>query len=160
MLQQTEAVVLMLRKYSDRASIVHLYTRAAGRMQYIVYGHKLRPLLNPMSQIAFTATARSSDAMPVLSDAELVYVPQHQDMARHCMHLFMAEVLEKSLTHPMADEDVFTYITQTLRSLDSTENLEGFHLRFMKQLSCKLGYGGYALDEWRDLHSMELLSVL
>ena len=32
------AVILSLRPYSDRAHIVHTYTRACGRMNYMVYG--------------------------------------------------------------------------------------------------------------------------
>ena len=45
------AIVLTTTKYSDTGSIVHLYTPDQGRMQYIVYGNKLKGVLRPLSII-------------------------------------------------------------------------------------------------------------
>lgn len=38
MLTTTEAIVLSLQPYSDKAHILHAFTRAGGRVNYVVYG--------------------------------------------------------------------------------------------------------------------------
>ena len=45
----SEAIVLNITRYSDTGSVVHLYTTDHGRMQFVVYGNKLKGLLRPLN---------------------------------------------------------------------------------------------------------------
>ena len=119
------AVILSLRPYSDRAHIVHTYTRACGRMNYMVYGlgkKKSTGLYAPLSVVEMEVSA-SGRAMESVREAHLAYIPQRiaTDMRRQTVALFIAEVLYRTLRHPMGDEGLFDLIAATVRLLDNTE---------------------------------------
>lgn len=138
------AVILSLRPYSDRAHIVHTYTRACGRMNYMVYGlgkKKSSGLYAPLSVVEMEVSA-SGRAMESVKEAHLAYIPQRlaTDMRRQTVALFIAEVLYRTLRHPMADEGLFDLIAATVRLLDSTEQPENVHLAFLVRLAEQLGF--------------------
>lgn len=138
------AVILSLRPYSDRAHIVHTYTRACGRMNYMVYGlgkKKSSGLYAPLSVVEMEVSA-SGRAMESVKEAHLAYIPQRlaTDMRRQTVALFIAEVLYRTLKHPMADEGLFDLIAATVRLLDSTEQPENVHLAFLVRLAEQLGF--------------------
>lgn len=138
------AVILSLRPYSDRAHIVHTYTRACGRMNYMVYGlgkKKSSGLYAPLSVVEMEVSA-SGRAMESVKEAHLAYIPQRiaTDMRRQTVALFIAEVLYRTLRHPMTDEGLFDMIASTVRLLDSTEQPENVHLAFLIRLAEQLGF--------------------
>ena len=138
------AVILSLRPYSDRAHIVHTYTRACGRMNYMVYGlgkKKSTGVYAPLSVVEMEVSA-SGRAMESVKEAHLAYIPQRiaTDMRRQTVALFIAEVLYRTLRHPMTDEGLFDMIASTVRLLDSTEQPENVHLAFLIRLADQLGF--------------------
>ena len=105
------AIVLSLQPYSDRAHILHTYTREHGRTNYMLYGlgkKKSQALYAPLSLLEI-AVSPSSKSLPSLKEAHLAFVPQHlhTDMRRQTVALFIAEVLYRTLRHPLADEALF-----------------------------------------------------
>ena len=142
------AIVLSLQPYSDRAHILHTYTREHGRTNYMLYGlGKKQPqaLYAPLSLLEI-AVSPSSKSLPSLKEAHLAFVPQHlhTDMRRQTVALFIAEVLYRTLRHPMADEALFDFIASTIRFLDTTEQPENIHIAFLIHLAAHLGF---AIDE-------------
>ena len=142
------AIVLSLQPYSDRAHILHAYTREHGRTNYMLYGlGKKQPqaLYAPLSLLEI-AVSPSSKSLPSLKEAHLAFVPQHlhTDMRRQTVALFIAEVLYRTLRHPMADEALFDFIASTIRFLDTTEQPENIHIAFLIHLAAHLGF---AIDE-------------
>ncbi|MGM9810003.1 MAG: DNA repair protein RecO [Paludibacteraceae bacterium] len=142
------AIVLSIRPYSDRAHILHTYTREQGRMNYMVYGlgkKKSQALYAPLSLLEVVVSP-SAKALPSIKEAHLAFVPQHlhTDMRRRTVAMFIAEVLYRTLRHPMADEALFDFIATTIHLLDSTEQPENIHLAFLIQLAAHLGF---AIDE-------------
>ena len=138
------AVILSLRPYSDRAHIVHTYTRACGRMNYMVYGlgkKKSSALYAPLSLVEMEVSGLGK-AMGSVREAHLAYVPQRigTDMRRQTVALFIAEVLYRTLRHPMGDEGLFDLIAATVRLLDNTEQPENVHLAFLIRLAEQLGF--------------------
>ena len=138
------AVILSLRPYSDRAHIVHTYTRACGRMNYTVYGlgkKKSSALYAPLSLVEMEVSGQGK-AMGSVREAHLAYVPQRigTDMRRQTVALFIAEVLYRTLRHPMGDEGLFDLIAATVRLLDNTEQPENVHLAFLIRLAEQLGF--------------------
>ena len=142
------AIVLSLQPYSDRAHILHTYTREHGRTNYMLYGlgkKKSQALYAPLSLLEI-AVSPSSKSLPSLKEAHLAFVPQHlhTDMRRRTVALFIAEVLYRTLRHPMADEALFDFIASTIRFLDTTEQPENIHIAFLIHLAAHLGF---AIDE-------------
>ena len=142
------AIVLSLQPYSDRAHILHTYTREHGRTNYMLYGlgkKKSQALYAPLSLLEI-AVSPSSKSLPSVKEAHLAFVPQHlpTDMRRQTVALFIAEVLYRTLRHPMADEALFDFIASTIRFLDTTEQPENIHIAFLIHLAAHLGF---AIDE-------------
>lgn len=142
------AIVLSLQPYSDRAHILHTFTREHGRTNYMLYGlgkKKSQALYAPLSLLEI-AVSPSSKSLPSVKEAHLYFVPQHlpTDMCRQTVALFIAEVLYRTLCHPMADEALFDFIASTIRFLDTTEQPENIHIAFLIHLAA---YLGFAIDE-------------
>lgn len=163
-----EAIVLHLSKYSDKASILHVYTRQYGRVAYMVYGlhsksGKARAaVFEPMAHIELTANHTPTKQIQQLKEAHLHFVAPatRTDMRRRSVSLFLAEILYRTLLHPMADEPLFAWLTDVIQSLEATDAPENVHLSFLLGLTEYLGITPM-LDESGvilDMHSGELVS--
>ena len=139
------AIVLNITRYSDTGSIVHLYTAEHGRMQYAVYGNKLKGVLRPLSIIEYTSTRRNNapTQMGTLSSASLLYPLQRLtiDVQRQCVAMFVAEVLASTLRHPMSDQPLYDWLCEVIQHLDKDEEISNLHLRFLLDYSTHLGIG-------------------
>lgn len=140
-----KAIVLSLTKYSDTGNIVHFYTLEHGRMQYAVYGNKLKGILRPLSIIDFTSTKRNNAPaqMGTLSSAALLYTPQRlsTDVQRQCVAMFIAEVLVSTLRHPMSDQPLFDWLCEIIQHLDQDDNITNLHIQFLLEYATFLGIG-------------------
>lgn len=139
------AIVLNIARYSDTGSIVHLYTAEHGRMQYAVYGNKLKGVLRPLSVIEYTSTRRNNapTQMGTLSSASLLYPLQRLtiDVQRQCVAMFVAEVLASTLRHPMSDQPLYDWLCEVIQHLDKDEEISNLHLRFLLDYATHLGIG-------------------
>jgi DNA repair protein RecO (recombination protein O) len=139
------AIVLNIARYSDTGSIVHLYTAENGRMQYAVYGNKLKGVLRPLSVIEYTSTRRNNapTQMGTLSSASLLYPLQRLtiDVQRQCVAMFVAEVLASTLRHPMSDQPLYDWLCEVIQHLDKDEEISNLHLRFLLDYATHLGIG-------------------
>ena len=139
------AIVLNIARYSDTGSIVHLYTAEHGRMQYAVYGNKLKGVLRPLSVIEYTSTRRNNapTQMGTLSSASLLYPLQRLtiDVQRQCVAMFVAEVLASTLRHPMSDQPLYDWLCEVIQHLDQDEEISNWHLRFLLDYATYLGIG-------------------
>ena len=139
------AIVLNIARYSDTGSIVHLYTAEHGRMQYAVYGNKLKGVLRPLSIIEYTSTRRNNapTQMGTLSSASLLYPLQRLtiDVQRQCVAMFVAEVLASTLRHPMSDQPLYDWLCEVIQHLDQDAEISNLHLRFLLDYATYLGIG-------------------
>ena len=146
MVQTTEAIVLNLQRHTDRAQIVHAYTRAGGRVNYMVYGagSKKKPaaVYHPLSLIEITASV-TPNMPPVVQEARLLYVPRDQtaDLRRQSVSLFIAEMLFRTLRHPMTDEAMYDFVAHCAREVWEADDIENVHLRFLIGFATALGIG-------------------
>ena len=156
MLLTTDAIVLSLQPHSDKAHLLHAYTRAGGRVNYMVYGLGRKHAIGiyiPLSLIQITADHSPSkpptikEATPVTRNAS----PVTPDIYKQTISLFIAEVLYHVLRHPMVDEPMFDFLVESIKELESlpvtgtpspaTPNpLSNFHLRFLVSFAAKLGF--------------------
>lgn len=138
-----------LQPYSDRAHILHAYTRAGGRVNYMVYGlgrRKSGAIYAPLSLIELSADVQPNRQLQTLRQARLLYVPSQAmtDMRRQSVAMFVAEVLYRTLRHPMEDEVLFGYLEQVVGEVDRCDDPENLHLRFLVHLAALMGF---AIDE-------------
>lgn len=141
----TAAIVLSMTKYSDRGSIVHFYTAAHGRMQYMAYGNKHKGVLHPLSIVQLTSSRRNNAPTQIesLSSATLLYTPQRiiTDVDRQCVAMFIAEILLHTLRHPMSDQPLFNWLCKVIQELDQTIDIRNLHLKFLIEYATFLGIG-------------------
>lgn len=139
MLNTTDAIVLSLQPHSDKAHVLHAYTRAGGRVNYMVYGlgrKNTAGKYSPLSIVQLTADERS------IRTAQLSFVPMTTvtDPYKRTIALFISEVLYHVLRHPMPDEPMFDFIAQAIQALDEAEEPQNFHIDFLIGLAAKLGF--------------------
>lgn len=147
MKQTTEAIVLGLRKHSDKLSVLHVYSKAEGRLALQVYGahgkHKVRAAYQPLSVVEITYDAQPSRTMPVLSTVDPLFMPEqvYGDIRRQTIALFVTEMLMLTLTHPMHDSQMYEFIDDFVHELNGNQAPENMHLLFMLRLAELLGIG-------------------
>ena len=147
MLSTTDAIVLSLQPQSDKAHVLHAYTRAGGRINYMVYGlgrkHAIG-IYTPLSIVRITASYPQS-GMPVVKEATLSpfaynHSPLYADPYKRTIALFLSEVLFHVLRHPMEDEPMYNFIAQAIDQLNRTDKPQNFHLHFLIGLAAQLGF--------------------
>ena len=139
MLTTTDAIVLSLQPNSDKAHVLHAYTRTGGRVNYKVYGlgrKNTSGKYSPLSIVQLTVDEHS------VRTAQLTYVPSTLiiDPYKRTIALFLSEVLHHVLRHPMPDEPMFDFIAQAIEELDRTPEPQNFHLHFLMDFAAKLGF--------------------
>ena len=146
MYSTTDAIVLSLQPHSDKAHILHAYTRAFGRVNYYLYGlGRKHPvgLYAPLSLIRITASC-PPNGVPTVKEATRLTFDSASALSsnfyKQAIALFLSEVLFHVLRHPMPDEPMFDFIEQAVRLLDETDEPQNFHLSFLIGLASKLGF--------------------
>lgn len=147
MKQTTKAIVLGLRKHTDKMSVLHVFSQAEGRMTLQVYGanskHKVRAAYQPLSVVEITYDAHTNRSMPVISTIDPIYLPEqvYQDIRKQSIALFVTEVLMLTFTHPMQDLPAYDFLDNFVHELNGTSAPENMHISFMVSLAEHLGIG-------------------
>ena len=143
----TQAIVLHSTRVSERMSVLHLYTRECGRIPYCIYGVASRKspkqaLLTPLAKLDIEAVHLENKDVQQLRDWQLAYVPTSlpTDIHRQTEALFIAEILYRTLTHPMADPLLFDFISEAAEELDRRPDPENVHLEFLFGFIEHLGF--------------------
>ena len=139
MLSTTDAIVLSLQPQSDKAHVLHAYTRAGGRVNYKVYGLGRKNSAEKYSPLSIVQLATDEHSVRT---AQLMFVPRTltSDPYKRTIALFLSEVLYHVLRHPMQDEPMYDFIVQAVEQLDQTDEPQNFHLQFLVEFAAKLGF--------------------
>lgn len=146
----TSAIVLHLQRVSDRASILHLYTRDYGRIPYYVYGStggkrgsscSLRSLA-PLTLLSIEAVHQDNRDVQQLREFSPYYIASAtvSDICRSTEAIFLAEVFYRTLTHPMPDPALFDFLELAIMALDKRSDPENVHLEALVGLIDMLGF--------------------
>lgn len=148
MLTTTDAIVLSLQPHSDKAHVLHAYTRTGGRINYMVYGlgrkHAIG-MYTPFTLLQITAD-HSPSKPPTLKEAVPLNTNSpntnslNPNPSKSAIALFLSEVLFHVLRHPMADEPMFDFLAQQVRLLENETQPQNFHLHFLIGFAEKLGF--------------------
>lgn len=148
MIEKFEGIVLRTIKHSDNLMIADVYTRQAGRRQFLLPVSKSKKsrvrsvLFQPLSMLSFNATVRATGHLGRISDAAS-YSPYQSvpyDVVKSSIALYLSEVLTHALREEEADEGLFTFLHRSFMWFDAaTCGYADFHLVFMARLLRFLG---------------------
>lgn len=147
MKQTTKAIVLGLRKHSDKMSVLSVYSQTEGRLSLQVYGamgkHKVRAAYQPLSVVEITYDVNPTRPIQTLSTIDAVYLPEqiYADIRRQTVALFVTELLTLTLTHPMHDSQMYEFLDDFVHELNGNSTPENMHILFMLRLAELLGIG-------------------
>lgn len=159
MYSSVECIALRTVKYDDRRSIVAAWSRQMGRLSLMVpdgsgrEARRRRALMMPLSLFAGEIDVRPGRDIHSIRDVQPLAVAADTmtDPAKSVVALFLAEVLERLLRIPAADEALTAFIFDAvgrLNGLTRQSAVANFPIIFL----CRLGtYLGIAPDaaEWR-----------
>lgn len=143
--------MLHLVRVSDRTSVLHLYTGAAGRSAYYVYGSRSKgrsALFSPLTLLSIDAVHREGRDIQQLRDCSAAYVAVNTpfDIRRRTVALFITEVLYRTLTLPEPDAVLFSFLSETVKMLDTRPDPENAPLEFLLDYISFLGFA----PDWND----------
>lgn len=147
MKQTTEAIVLGLKKHSDKMSLLQVYTKAEGRLALQVYGaqgkHKIKAAYQPLSIVELTYSVNPSKPFATVDTIDPVFLPEqvYADIRRQSIALFVTEMLMLTLTHPQQDEPIYEFLDDFVHELNGNPAPENLHINFMMQFAELLGIG-------------------
>lgn len=162
MKQTTEAIVLGLRKHTDKMSVLHVYSKAEGRLTLQVYGamskHKVRAAYQPLSVVELTYDSQPTRPLPTLQTIDPVYLPErvYGDIRKQTIALFVTEMIMLTLTHPMQDDRMYAFIDGFVHELNDISTPENMHLLFLLRLAELLGIGSPSTYDGEQLRSLPL----
>ena len=149
MLTKTTAIVLHNIKYGDSKMIVDMFTRAHGRMSFLVPMPKSakskirKQLFQPLSLLSLEYDYRPKVQLQKLREASMQhpYSSLPFDIDKVTVGMFLAEFLYHSLYGEQANEPMFEYIADSLMWFDGAPSpVSNFHLVFMMRLTRFLGF--------------------
>ena len=147
MKQTTEAIVLGLRKHSDKMSVLEVYSKSEGRLALQLYGahgkHKIKAAYQPLSVVELTYTAYPNRTMATVDAIDPMYLPDqvYADIRRQTIALFVTEMIMLTLTHPQQDEPIYEFLDDFVHELNGSSAPENLHISFMFHLAELLGIG-------------------
>lgn len=146
MLLTTDAIVLALTPHSDRAMLLSVYTRHRGRQNYLVYGvggkKQRKAVFFPMTRVTLTVDEQPTRPIQSLRDIQFRAIPERatQDIRRQTVALFVAEVLFRTIRHPMEDESLYDLIDSTAEAIEQSEHPENVHVDFLRAFCAVIGF--------------------
>lgn len=149
MIHKTRGIVLHQLKYSDTSLIVKIYTESLGLQTYLVRGARSKrssfrsSLFQPMTLLELVVYHREKNELQNIREAEIAE-PFHSissELRKSTIALFLSEILMKALNAGESNDEMFAFISSSLRFLDvQEEGIENFHLFFLAKLSRYLGF--------------------
>ena len=148
MYDKIQGVVLNTIKYSDKHSIVHVYTRQRGLMAFAVpQGHtaaarQRNAMLMPLSLIDAEARIQPGRELSSLRDlrrnAPLTQI--YANPIKSAIALYVSELLTHAIQEQEQNQSLYDYIEQCVMILESaTLGVANFHICFTYHLGILLG---------------------
>lgn len=146
---KTEAIILNSLRYSDKTTIVNVYSRHFGRIAFAVSGtHGKKSVvrtahLQPLSVVEIDFIHIPGREIQRIKDLRMNYVFSSIpfDPVKSAIALFIAEMLGKVLRQPDEDEPLFNFLSDSVIYLDrENQNFSDFHLIFLLKLTQFLGF--------------------
>lgn len=138
--EKIRGIVLNVRKYNDRNSIVTLYTRERGRVSFISAmgsgkaSNSRRARLQPLSLIETEVNFKASTELQRLGaiNTPEVWNDLYFHPVKIAVALFISEFLYKLLNDTTPDGRLFDFLEKSIRFLDRMEaGVSNFYIPFL-----------------------------
>jgi DNA repair protein RecO (recombination protein O) len=159
MQEKTKGIVLNLVRYSDSASIAHVYTEHFGRVSVMVRHSKSRKsvskksILQPLFLLEMQIVRKQNREIQFSSEISNnpVFHEIPFNISKSTIAIFISEVLLKVLKEEEANPDMFSFLYNSIQLLDHLDNgTSNFHMVFLYELSRYLGF--YPTDNYSELN--------
>ena len=146
---KTQAIVLHSIKYGETRLIVDMFTRAHGKLSFIVNIPKSskakvkKQYFQPLTILEIETDVRPKVQLQKVFDVRLstAYASIPFDFAKLSISLFMAEFLYHALRGEQQNVPLFDYVASSILWLDAQQtNFANFHLVFLMRMSRFLGF--------------------
>lgn len=151
MLHHTEGIVLRAVKYSETSLVVTVFTELFGLQTYMVRGVRQSKkgsnqaaLYQPGAMLQLVVYHNPQKNLQYIREAEWKMIYRHifSDVTKHCVAVFMIELLLRSLKQPEAHPDLFYFCSDAFEQLDVAERdvVSNFALFFTLHLPHFFGF--------------------
>ncbi|MEC3906447.1 DNA repair protein RecO [Tamlana sp. 2201CG12-4] len=149
MIISTQAIVLSKLKFKDHDLIVKCYTQQKGVVSFLLRGvlkSKKGQLkvahFQLLSQLQIIMNFKNNRSLQHIKEAKLscMYVSLHTHVLKSAIVMFLSEVLNSTLQEEEQNENLYSYLENTLLWLDSQSEYSNFHLLFLLKLTKYLGF--------------------
>lgn len=146
---KTEGIVLSNVRYNDKYSLVHLYTRQAGRVVYMVHRPKGKSskmatsMFSPMNILSIDAEHLPNRDIHRIKEARILLPLQSipQDMGKTAIVFFLSEFLSKVLKDGNDCSLIYDFVSESVKVLEISERgISNFHIVFLLKLIGLLGF--------------------
>lgn len=143
MAEKINGIVLNVRKYNDKNSIVTLFTREKGRLAFISpvgsgkAANVRRARLQPLSVITTDLNFKAGNELQRLGSISSpeIWTEIYFHPSKRAITLFISEFLYRLLNATMPDPQLYDFLIDSIRLLDAMkQNIENFHLPFLVSL--------------------------
>ena len=149
MIYKTRGIVLRTVNYSDTSIIAKIYTEQFGLQSYLIKGAKRKKasiranLFQPLSLLDLVTYKKENKHLQVLKEAgpEIHFTSIPGEPAKMSILFFLDEVLVKCLHEEENNPELFSFLHETIQTLDTTEeHFNNLHLIFLVRFSRYLGF--------------------
>ena len=149
MLENTEAIVLQSRKYSETSKIAVLYTKEFGKISVIAKGamrkkSKFGSALDPLSYTDILFYKKPNRSLHLLSNSELNEPLRkiHKSMDHMASGLMILEILSRTQSENDPSSEIFELTLASLKELNLLKsNPQNLFLTFTLNLLKFMGFG-------------------
>jgi len=149
MLHHTRGIVFQQIKYSETSIIAKIYTELFGLQSYLIKGIRskrstVKPaLLQHLTLVDLVAYHKEKKDIQHLKEIKIGFPLKtvHTDIIKSSIVVFLNEVMHKVIREEEENQPLFTFIYNSVKTLDSIEtSVSNFHLVFLMQLTKYLGF--------------------
>jgi len=160
-IHKTRGLVLRTVDYSDTSLIAKIYTEQFGIQSYLIKGaHRKNAsikanLFQPLALLELEVYKKEKKQLQTLKEvgAEIHFTSIQHDQAKTSILFFINEILLKCLQEEEENAELFTFLHETIQTLDSVEkNFSNLHLIFLIRFSRFLGF--YPQGNYSDTNSV------
>ena len=149
MVVATKAIVFSAINYSEADLIVCAYTEIAGIKSYLLRnilkskkGKLKASYFQPLTQLELIAEHKNKGILEYIKDAKihLPYTTLHTDVVKSGLVMFLSEMLKNCIREEEPNEELYSFLENSLQWLDQNNEVANFHIYFLLQLSSYLGF--------------------
>lgn len=147
MLEHLDCIALRTVRYSDKNSILSVYTRQYGRMALLIpagsskSASRTRALTMPLATFECVADIRPGRDIYNIRDMRATGIPPSPSPLKATLSLFTADILASLLREPLQDRNLYDFVLNASRHLAGAfpAACANFHICFLLHLQHFLG---------------------